>query len=67
MDIYIGNIKLDLYDALMRDTNIKKGTFTEKFSQKDFIEFTFDNLLACLSGKTDNFYFLIEIIKRTIY
>lgn len=67
MNRYFTHIKNGLLEGLNKDEMVKKSTFCEDFTQSDFIDFIFSNLIILLVKNINSCDILIEIVKRTIY
>lgn len=67
MTTYFGHMKSFMLASLQNDKNVKPSVFTENFTQKDFIEFIFSNIITLLMKQEQSCTVLIEIIKRMIY
>ncbi len=67
MNEYFTHIKKGLLQSLQSDSNAKKDTFNETFTQEHFVDFVFSNIITLLINNQQSCYLLNEIIKRTIY
>ena len=67
MTEYFQHMKAGLLTALQEDENVKARVFTESFTENDFIDFVFSNLLSLLMQKNTQCTALMEVTKRVIY
>lgn len=67
MEKYFTHIKSGLLYVLKQDSNIKHHVFSDTFSENDFIDFVFQNIIQLLSQNQTNCNCLKEIIKRVLY
>lgn len=63
---YFIHMKAGLLQALSNDKCVREGAFTDGFTQTDFIDFIFYNVLNLSMKKEKNCNMLIEVIRRTI-
>lgn len=67
MNQYFESIQSDLLCSLQKDQKVKQEFFSEKCTQRDFIEFVFSNLISLLIREQESCDLLLEIIKGAIY
>ena len=67
MNQYFKYVKSDLLLSLQKDRRVNQKFFSEKCTQKDFIEFVFSNLILLWIQKEDTCNLLIKIISGAIY
>lgn len=67
MQRYFSHMKKGLFDSLEQDPLVKKGVFTSQFTENDFIEFVFTNLMTLFMKRVSSCDTLCEIVKRIIY
>ncbi len=67
MNRYFSHIRGGLLEALHRDPGVKKGTFSETFSDSDFVSFVFDNMILLRMNGAESCRLLMEMICRIIY
>lgn len=67
MSEYFDHMKSGMLSSLQKDKNVKQSVFTENFTQKNFVDFIFSNIIALLIKQENSYTMLTEIIKRTIY
>lgn len=67
MNEYFAHMKKGLLQSLQNDSNVKTDTFSETFTQENFVDFVFSNIITLLINNQQSCYMLNEIIKRTIY
>lgn len=64
---YFAHIKKGLQQVLEKDRRVCGDIWTVSFTQMDFIDFIFDNLLLSLGKKEKNCCFLVQIIEKILY
>ena len=52
---------------LQKDKKIKAGIFSETFTEDDFIDFIFSNIISGLSGKDKSCSFLLKLTDKLLY
>jgi AcrR family transcriptional regulator len=67
MTKYFGHMKSGMLASLQKDRNVKLSVFTENFTQKDFVDFIFSNIITLLMKQEHSCTILTEIIRRMIY
>lgn len=67
MGRYFGQIKDRLLLILREDQGIRQGAFSTSFTQGDFVDFVFSNILILLMRGDASCHCLSEIITRSIY
>lgn len=67
MSKYFEHMKSGMLVSLQKDKNVNPSVFTENFTQKDFVDFIFSNIITLLMKQENSCTMLTEIIKRTIY
>lgn len=67
MSTYFDHMKSFMLASLQKDRNVKVSVFTNTFTQKDFIDFIFSNIITLLMKHENSCTMLTEVIKRTIY
>lgn len=67
MEKYFDHIKAGMANALSFDSAVQPDIFSPAFSESDFIDFVFSNLLLLLVQQKENCDFLLEIINRILY
>lgn len=67
MDQYFIHIKSKLLESLRGDRGVRKGVFSDRFTEPDFVNFVFSNIITLLMNEADSCDFLLEVVKRTIY
>ncbi len=60
-------IKEYLLNSLKKDKNIKKEVFRYNFSEEQFVDFVFSNLISLLLHKEKSCEFLLIVIQKIIY
>ncbi|QSX07404.1 TetR/AcrR family transcriptional regulator [Sedimentibacter sp. zth1] len=67
MEGYFIHMKTGLLKALQSDAKVTPSAFSKNFTESDFVDFVFSNLLSLLMKQESSCAMLTEIIKRTIY
>ena len=67
MNRYFAHIKNGLLESLHRDQGVRKNAFSKQFTESDFVDFVFSNIITLLAKETKSCDFLLEIVKRSIY
>jgi TetR/AcrR family transcriptional regulator, cholesterol catabolism regulator len=67
MEKYYIHMKAGLLKTLQSDAKVKPSAFSKNFTESDFVDFVFSNLLSLLMKQESSCTMLTEIIKRTIY
>ncbi len=67
MSKYFNHMKSGMLVTLQKDKKVNLSVFTENFTQKDFVDFIFSNIITLLMKHETSCRILTEIIKRTIY
>ena len=67
MNQYLGEIKAELTKALENDKSVSASAFSDSFTESDFIDFVFLNMIVLLSQKKKSCAKLNEAVKRIIY
>jgi AcrR family transcriptional regulator len=67
MNRYFAHIKNGLLESLHRDQGVRKNAFSKQFTESDFVDFVFSNIITLLTKEAKSCDFLLEIVKRTIY
>lgn len=67
MQKYLEHMYQNLHIVLQQDSRVKKNVFNEQFTENDFIEFVFANIVNALSHDQITCHILIEMIQRVIY
>lgn len=63
---YFSHIKDGLLQTLLNDKRVQKDSFSSTFTESDFVDFVFSNIISLLLRQSKNCDTLIEIIKRII-
>ncbi|MEG1863291.1 MAG: hypothetical protein RR198_06745 [Oscillospiraceae bacterium] len=64
---YFDHMKSGLLAALQNDPNLSPNAFDDEFTQSQFIDFVFLNILSLLLQKEPSSGTLLGVIKRIIY
>lgn len=67
MEHYFSHIKKGMIQALRADPIVRKNTFSDVFTESDFIDFVLSNILSLLLQQKKDCGILLEIVRRTIY
>ena len=67
MQVYMTKLKSNMKEVLDRDSNIKKGVFTEDFSEDDFINFIISNIMSLILDPSYKKEFFIKLIEKILY
>lgn len=67
MHRYFAHMKQKLQKALEQDAYVKEHLFTETFTQPDFVDFVFANMLTHLMHGNQSCDYLLEIIGQILY
>lgn len=67
MNEYMAHIHNGMKLILQKDKKIKAGVFSEAFTEDDFIDFVFSNIISGLSGKDKSCSFLLKLTDKLLY
>ncbi len=67
MNEYWKHIHNGMKLILQKDKKIKAGIFSETFTEDDFIDFVFSNIISGLSGKDKSCSFLLKLTDKLLY
>lgn len=67
MNHYLDHMKAGLLQALKEDTDVRRDVFTENFTESDFVDFVFDNLIMLFIKQASSCDFLLNLIRKVIY
>lgn len=67
MHQYFASMKKGLLTALEQDPKVREDVFSETFTESEFIDFVFSNILTLLMHEKVSCDYLLEIIKRILY
>ena len=67
MQIYMTKLKSNMKEVLNRDSNIKKGVFTDDFTEDDFINFVMSNIMSLILDPSYKKEFFIKLIDKILY
>lgn len=67
MQIYMTKLKSNMKEVLNRGSNIKKGVFTDDFTEDDFINFVMSNIMSLILDPSYKKEFFIKIIDKILY
>ena len=67
MEHYFAQIKQRMLTSLHTDEHVNKNAFHAEFTETDFVDFVWSNMLSLLVQQKSNCHVLLEIIHRTIY
>lgn len=67
MEYYFAHMKNGMLQVLKQDEKVLSDTFTETFTEVDFIDFVLDHMLFLLVQGKASCKPLIEIIRRILY
>lgn len=67
MQIYMTKLKSNMKEVLDRDSNVKKGVFTDDFTEDDFINFVMSNTMSFILDPSYKKEFFVKIIDKILY
>jgi len=67
MNQYFEHIKSGLLLALQKDKKIRTNAFHGEFTQENFVDFVFSNIISLLMKNEKTCTMLIEVINRLVY
>lgn len=67
MSEYLEHIHNGMKLILQKDKKIKANVFSEAFTEDDFIDFVFSNIISGLSGKDKSCSFLLKLTDKLLY
>ena len=67
MQIYMTKLKSNMKEVLDRDSNVKKGVFTDDFTEDDFINFVMSNTMSFILDPSYKGEFFVKIIDKILY
>ena len=67
MQIYMTKLKSNMKEVLNRDSSVKKGVFTDDFTEDDFINFVMSNIMSLILDPSYKKEFFIKIIDKILY
>lgn len=67
MGEYMEHIHNGMKLILKKDKKIKANVFSEAFTEDDFIDFIFSNIISGLSGKDKSCSFLLKLTDKLLY
>lgn len=67
MYVYMSKLKDRMKEVLASDQNVRIDTFTEEFTQDDFIDFIMSNIMSLILDPAYKKEFFIKLIERILY
>jgi AcrR family transcriptional regulator len=67
MNRFLDHMKVDLLQALKEDSDVRKDIFSDSFTESDFVNFVFDNLILLSMKQASSCDFLLNLIRKVIY
>lgn len=67
MNHFLDHMKIGLLQALKEDANVRRDIFSDSFTESDFVNFIFDNLIMLSMKQSSSCDFLLNLIQKLIY